>query len=63
MRYFILADNFTRAEVNIVTTMTKIVIVICNASDERFGLLYEDTGVKNATSASNNIMQNYLYYH
>ena len=45
MRYFILADNFTRAEVNIVTTMTKIVIVICNASDERFGLLYEDTGV------------------
>ena len=48
---------------NIVTTMTKIVIVISNASGERFGLLYEDAGVKNATSASNNIMQNYLYYH
>ena len=30
-------------------------IVICNASDQRFGLVYEDMRVRNATSASNGL--------
>ena len=50
-------NNFTRAKKNLLTTTPKILIVICNAFDERFGLLYEDMKVKNAASLSNNIMQ------
>ena len=38
--------------------MPKILVVICNASDERFRLLYEDPIIRNSTSASNKIMQN-----
>ena len=40
---------------SLVTTMTKIVILIWNASDERLGLLYEDMRVRNTTSASNGL--------
>ena len=38
--------------------MPKILVVICNASNERFRLLYDDPNIRNSTSASNKIMQN-----
>ena len=37
--------------------MPKTLVVICDTFDERFGFLYQDMEVRNATSASNKIMQ------
>ena len=51
-------NNVTSAKRNLLATMPKALVVICNAFDERFQLLYEDMEVRNATFASNKIMQN-----
>ena len=51
-------NNFTRANRNLLTVMLKILVIIYNAFDERFGLLYEDIKVRNATFGGNKIMQN-----
>ena len=51
-------NNFTRPSRNLLTTMPKILEPICNAIDGRFGLLYENNEIRNASSASNKIIQN-----
>ena len=51
-------SHFTRAKRELLATTPKILVVICNASDERFRLLYEDMEVRNTTFAGNKIMQN-----